>query len=122
SRVQPHVGGTSGRLDSLGRTRAELLGHSLRPDVLGMDERDDPLALDRLPSRAGGFRRVPVAPVTAENRPAELCLGMVAGEVVRRGLPRSTVPHEEADPPDQLAVELDDELSDAVALPAPQPK
>src|SRR5581483_6568528 len=120
--MHPHVGRAVRRLDPLVDLSTESPCDALRALVLGMDERDDPFRPEPAERRARRLGCVAAAPVRAEDRPTELGLRVLSGEVVRGGLPRAPVPDEESHAPDELAVELDDELADAVALPATDPE
>src|SRR5579864_6779733 len=120
--MDPYVGRPVRRLHALVALGAELLRHALRALVLGMDERDDALRAEPVERSARRLGGIAPAPVRAEDRPAELGLRVVSGEVVRGALPRAPVPAEESDTSDEIAVELDDELTDAVALPATDPE
>src|SRR5581483_891010 len=107
---------------------ADLLRDSHRPHVARPDEGDQPCKpalLDApIPQRERSLRRIAVAPVLANDEPAELDLGSLARLVERARLPAVGVPDEEAgaahDPAGLAA--LHGEKPDPVLLPALEPE
>jgi len=116
------------RNDGFCRYGTESLGHSLRADVAGRDQRDelfDGSKLVRpLPDCRDCFGRVSVAPVRPYQGPPELGLGMTSRVAPGRGCPAACVEDHEtglADHPPVGGRGLDDERTESVRSPGADP-
>src|SRR5690242_4094811 len=111
------------KLDGLARCRAEPLGEPLRADVGRGDRRDEPLyvplGVRPFAHRSHGLGRVPVPPVLARERPAELRLRELAGTCECRMRPGANVPDQETRAPQPAAVLAPDDGERAAAVVVP---